>query len=488
MKRSPSALPVFLQVAILVVLSIVAAQAVAFGLILYAPPPEPTGFTIEQAALALRGEPAETPDGRPVRRSLSDAPPFDAGSTADPLARVLALSLEAQLGLPRGAVRVRLAPPHTQMRHRLHAQMSQGARVQEHVVVNREERRVGAVLVQRSERVDRADAAAETGDDVPGWVTITAEHLRFPPFTATARLADGQWATVRPPGGGLSPWQGRILLGFTASLLLLAPLAWWIARRLTRPIRVFAEAAERLGADPHAPPLPVAGPVEVRNAAIAFNDMQDRLRRYIQERTQMVAAIAHDLRTPLTRLRFRAEQAPEAVRDRMAADIDEMDALIRQAMAFGRGEGETPRAALDLASLTRGIVRDYAETGAKVALQGKGRLPVTGDAIALRRAVTNLIDNAVKFAGAARVSIAARDGMAVVEVADDGPGLPESELEAVFEPFRRGERSRSRKTGGAGLGLSVARQAARAHGGEVVLEPGPGGGLVARLTLPLDRG
>lgn len=484
MRRAPTALPVFLQVAILVVLSIVAAQAVAFGLILYAPPPEPSGFTIEQAALALRGEPAETPDGRPVRRNLSDGAPFDAASTDDPLARVLALSLEERLGLPRGAVRVRLAAPHTQMRHRLHAQMSQGAQVQEHVVINRKEKRVGAVIMQRDERVARAPASE---GDLPTWVTITAEHLRFPPFTAAAQLEDGRWATVRPPGGGLSPWQGRILLGFVASLLLLAPLAWWIARRLTRPIRVFAEAAERLGADPHAPPLPVAGPVEVRNAAIAFNDMQDRLRRYIQERTQMVAAIAHDLRTPLTRLRFRAEQAPEAVRDRMAADIDEMDALIRQAMAFGRGEGETTRTALDLASLTRGIVRDFAETGAKVTLEGKGRLPVTGDAIALRRAVTNLIDNAVKFAGAARISIAARDGMAVVEVADDGPGLPDSELEAVFEPFRRGERSRSRKTGGAGLGLSVARQAARAHGGEVVLKPAPGGGLVARLTLQLDQ-
>ena len=206
----------------------------------------------------------------------------------------------------------------------------------------------------------------------------------------------------------------------------------------------------------------------------------------MRRRSQTVAAIAHDLRTPLTRLRFRAEQAPDSVRDRMAADIEEMDALIATAMAYVRGEATPDRSEpFDLAELAADCATGFSETGASVTFSGEPPVPVVADPAALRRALANLIANAVKFGGGARVHAAAADGTAVLTVEDDGPGLAESELEAVFEPFYRGERSRSRETGGAGLGLSVARQAARAHGGDVVLETRPGGGLTARLTLPL---
>jgi signal transduction histidine kinase len=206
----------------------------------------------------------------------------------------------------------------------------------------------------------------------------------------------------------------------------------------------------------------------------------------MRQRTQTIAAIAHDLRTPLTRLRFRAEQAPKTVRERMASDIEEMDALIAQAMAFVRGE-TTPerREPLDLAALAADCAAGFAETGAAVSFDGGGTLPVEGDAAGVRRALANLIANAVKYGGTARVKAFSADGRAVVEVEDDGPGLDEAELEAVFEPFHRGERSRSRETGGAGLGLTVARQAARAHGGDVVLIRRSEGGLTARLDLPL---
>jgi signal transduction histidine kinase len=206
----------------------------------------------------------------------------------------------------------------------------------------------------------------------------------------------------------------------------------------------------------------------------------------MRQRTQTIAAIAHDLRTPLTRLRFRAEQAPEALRDRMAADVEEMDALIGQAMAFVRGEQQAERREpLDLSVLAADCAQGFAETGAEVRFDGPDALPVLGDPAGLRRALANLIDNAVKFAGNAEVS-ATRDGpFAVVTVADRGPGLPAEELETAFEPFRRGERSRSRQTGGAGLGLAVARQAARAAGGEVALVNPDGGGLEARLSIPL---
>jgi len=316
--------------------------------------------------------------------------------------------------------------------------------------------------------------------------TLQADRVMFAPFSASVQQPDGRWATVEPPRSMLSPWQQRVLLALGLSMLLLAPLVWWMARRLTRPIRVFAEAAERLGADPDAEPLEPSGPSEVRTAIAAFNDMQASLRAHMRQRAQTIAAIAHDLRTPLTRLRFRAEQAPETVRDRMAADIEEMDALIAQAMAFVRGE-TTPerREVFDLDALAHDCAEGFIETGAAVTFDGGGELPVRADPASLRRALGNLIGNAVKYAGAARVTAFAEGGQAVGMVEDDGPGLPDDELEAVFEPFRRGERSRNRETGGAGLGLTVARQAARAHGGDVTLTNRKKKGLSARLTLPL---
>ena len=335
-------------------------------------------------------------------------------------------------------------------------------------------------------RVAPAGAEAITIDTTTHQFTVVTDKLTFAPFSAALRLADGRWASVTPPHGLLSPWQVRILIALGISLLLLAPLVWILARRLTQPIRVFAEAAERLGANPEAEPMVASGPTEVRTAIHAFNDMQAALRDHMRRRSQTVAAIAHDLRTPLTRLRFRAEQAPDSVRDRMAADIEEMDALIATAMAFVRGEATPDRSEpFDLAELAADCATGFSETGASVSFSGDAVLPVVADPAALRRALANLIANAVKFGGGARVYAATADGTAVIIIEDDGPGLAESELEAVFEPFYRGERSRNRETGGAGLGLSVARQAARAHGGDVVLKTRPEGGLTVRLTLPL---
>jgi signal transduction histidine kinase len=318
---------------------------------------------------------------------------------------------------------------------------------------------------------------------------ILADRVTFDPFTASLKLPDGQWATVVPPHGLVSPWQARLLASLLISMLILAPIVWWLARRLTKPIRVFAEAAERLGANPDAAPLEPTGPTEVRTAIGAFNDMQASLRGHMRKRTQTIAAIAHDLRTPLTRIRFRVELAPPILRDKMVADVEEMDALIAQAMAFVRGETQAERREpLDLDRLAHDCATDFSETGASVVFDGGGALQVDGDPAGLRRAVTNLIDNAIKYADAARVRTFSLDGQAMISVEDDGPGLPDDELEAVFEPFARGERSRNRQTGGAGLGLSVARQAARLGGGDVTLINRPEGGLIAVLNLPLRSG
>ncbi len=524
MKR-PSAFPLMVQVAALAALSVILSQAVAFGVVLLAPEPRPAGFTVEAAANALKGEPAETADGRLLRRRIVDQPPETVPEPAfDPTALAIRAGLARQLGVDASRVRVTIdrsgrgrrligsgSPSSTDGRQLDFVTVRQAPRPassepQVAVVPSAGTRPVasGTVTWWSSDRVImqpgtgvRSHIPTPDGrPEGPGGVimvdrgsrqiTVMADRLTFAPFAASVRQPDGRWATVEPPRGLLSPWQQRILIALGISILLLAPLVWWMARRLTRPIRVFAEAAERLGADPEAEPLTPSGPSEVRTAIHAFNDMQASLRDHMRRRTQTVAAIAHDLRTPLTRLRFRAEQAPGAVRDRMAADIEEMDALIAQAMAYVRGEAPPDRReAFDLDALAADCAAGFSETGGAVTFDGGGELPVEADPAALRRALANLIANAVKYGGAAWVKAFAMDGRAVVTVEDDGPGLPEDELEAVFEPFHRAERSRSRETGGAGLGLTVARQAARAHGGDVTLANRSEGGLLARLELPL---
>lgn len=518
--RRPSALPVFVQVAALAVAAILLSHAVAFGVVLLAPDPPPQGFSLQAAADALQGRPAQTTDGKRLVRRV-DGRPVEAGAPGDPMTLALSAALADRLDLPPGDVRVAAAPG--EMRRRGPPPDAERRRaVESSVYILRDVPVAPPANVPPPPPAPRAPNAAvpeaplapappaaaaaapsppsvrmrRHAEHVPGAVfvqdsevrhfSITADRLTFAPFAASVRLEDGRWATVEPPRGLLSPWQGRLLLALGLSMLLLAPLVWWMARRLTRPIRTFAAAAERLGADPDAEPLTPSGPTEVRTAIHAFNDMQAAIRDHMRRRTQTVAAIAHDLRTPLTRLRFRAEQAPDALRDRMAADVEEMDALIGQAMAYVRGETPSERRErFDLAALVADCARGFAETGAQVDWSEGEPVEVLGDPAALRRAATNLIGNAVKYAGAARVRVGGRDGLAVLTIEDDGPGLPEADLEAVFEPFHRAEPSRNRETGGAGLGLTVARQAARAHGGEVTLSNRPEGGLTAELTLPL---
>lgn len=514
------------QVAALAAFAVVMSQAVAFGVVLLAPEPRPAGFSIEAASHALKGEPAETADGRALRRRISDHPvePRQKG-VGDPLALAIRSGLANSLDVPAEQVIVAIEQPMRRERSAAFTRRrvdDDSPSATSFVFVRRDDDVVvptpppapaapapparptpppmppapmpGRIVKPDQIQVHaelRARAMARGGpivvDSTTHQFTVMTDRLTFAPFSASLRLPDGRWATVEPPRSFLSPWQQRVLLALAISMLLLAPLVWWMARRLTRPIRVFAEAAERLGADPEADPLPPSGPREVRTAITAFNDMQASLRRHMRQRTQTVAAIAHDLRTPLTRLRFRAEQAPDAVRDRMASDIEEMDALIGQAMAFVRGETTPERCEpLDLDALASDCAAGFSETGAAVTFDGGGALPVRSDPAALRRALDNLIANAMQYGGQARVRAFAFDGAAVVTVDDDGPGLDDAELEAVFDPFHRGERSRNRETGGAGLGLTVARQAARGSGGDVVLMRRDGGGMTARLHIPLD--
>jgi signal transduction histidine kinase len=276
------------------------------------------------------------------------------------------------------------------------------------------------------------------------------------------------------------------MLWFALSALVLLPFAWFFARRLTRPIRRFADAADRLGTDPLAPSVLPEGPAELRVTAQALNRMQRRLADYVSERTAMVGAIAHDLRTPLARIAFRIEAAPDVVREKVQADIEQMRAMIAATIGFVRGTADgSERRRLDLSALLGTIVAQDQEMGRRVDLRSPGPVWIVGDAVALARLFQNLIDNAISYAGAAHLLLSKESARAVVSVSDEGPGLSDALLERVFEPFQRGDPSRNRETGGVGLGLTIARNIAAEHGGDVSLRNRPGGGLEARCSFPL---
>lgn len=313
------------------------------------------------------------------------------------------------------------------------------------------------------------------GDEMLGEGFIVARHQ-----------ADGSWLTVQgPPRNFLNAFERQALLLFAIGLLLLLPLAFLFARALSAPIRRFAEGAHRLGHDAQSPPLPVEGPREMRIAVDAFNTMQARLNRLLQERTQMVGAIAHDLRTPLTRLAFRMEDLPDPLRSKVEADIQDMKQMISAALDFLRDRAlSAEREKLDLRLLVERIVNDEADVGHEVELASGPPVTVNGAPLGLRRMTVNLVENALKYGHRARLRLREEEGQAILEVDDDGPGIPEAQLQQVFVPFFRLEASRNRDTGGIGLGLATARAIALDHGGDIALTNRRGGGLRATVRLP----
>lgn len=303
----------------------------------------------------------------------------------------------------------------------------------------------------------------------------------------SVQLADSTWLNFATPIAEPTVfWSPRFLLSMTVMVVTVIIVSVWAVRRATAPLQTFARAADRLGRDVHAPALPEGGPNEVGNAVHAFNRMQARIRRFVDDRLRMVAAISHDLRTPITRLRLRAEFVEDSEQQRkMLSDLDEMERMIATTLAFARDDlDREPEEAVDLVTLLGEICDGMVDTGAPVALECPPEAPVRGRPTALRRAFTNLIDNAAKYGGEARVSLEQQDEVVIVRVEDRGPGIPEAERENVFEAFYRMEDSRSRETGGTGLGMTVARNIVRAHGGDVVLSNRDGGGLRVEVLLP----
>ena len=265
------------------------------------------------------------------------------------------------------------------------------------------------------------------------------------------------------------------------SLACIAPVAVLLGARLTSPITAFAQAAERLGHNPHAPPMQKSGPAEVQLAITAFNDMQGRLRAYVDDRVRMVGAIAHDLRTPLTRLRLQLQAMPPGARTRAEAEIERMDRMVEGALAFVKDAGVMPeRLPLHLLSLVEAVAEDFdgGDTGARVAVEEGVDPVVLGDESGLRRVVGNLISNGVRY-GDVRCRVLVHAGWAVLQIDDHGPGLDESDLQRVFDPYvRLGDDE------GIGLGLSIVRSIVQMHGGEATLENLPSGGLRAQVRLP----
>jgi len=302
------------------------------------------------------------------------------------------------------------------------------------------------------------------------------------------QLNDGQWlsfATALPQGAPSVSWQFIISMALMGVIVLAVSV--WAVRRVTAPLGMLAGAADRLGRDVAAEPLTETGTVEMQRAARAFNRMQERLRRLIESRTQMLAALSHDLRTPLTLLRLRTEEIADAgERDKMLATIGEMDEMIGSTLAFARDEVHAePRRKVDIAALLESVVDDMADAGMPVTMTPA--MPLIHDCQpgALKRALTNLLDNAVKYGRRAKAAIATVGTTIEITIDDDGPGIPEAELAKVFQPFYRVENSRSRDTGGTGLGLAIAQAIVQAQGGELTLANRPGGGLRAAIKLPL---
>lgn len=445
--RRPFPRSVFGYMLVLVGMSVVTPILVSAAIIVLRPPPRDPPLSTYEVARLLRGEriverrrdlPVSTVAGLPAR------------TPASPLETILSRALARQAGVAEGAAIVRL---------------EDGSRH-------------GDDNSWRGHLAEEEALYARSGRFDP---------VIFGSFTAAVRQADGSWKQMaNRRDDALSRWQRATLIWFGVSALVLLPLAWLLSSRLVLPLRAITRAAERIGRREQVEPLLPRGPDEARQAAMALNDMQDRLGRYVAERTSMAGAIAHDLRTPLSRLSFHLADAPEPMATRAMAEVAEMEAMIRATLDFVHDEGRAPeRERIDLSLLLESLADDRRDLGQDVDFAGQPGMVVAGDQVALRRAFDNLVNNALAYGGQARLRIAAAGDACRVTVADDGPGLPPQELERVMEPYYRAESSRSRATGGIGLGLAIVRAVIENHGGGVRLTNGEKGGLEAVVLLPL---
>lgn len=306
-------------------------------------------------------------------------------------------------------------------------------------------------------------------------------------MTIAVPLDNGQWLQVRT--GFPSPpkeWGRPFLISMGVMAAIIALVVIFTVRRLTAPLRGLEAAARKLGRGEAIEPLAEEGPKEVRNTIVAFNAMQERLMRFVQDRTRMLAAVSHDLRTPITTLRLRAEFIDdEEMRDKILATLDEMQAMTDAVLVFAREDATSEETIdLDLAALISSMVDDYEEMGKAVQFTGPDSFTFSCRAVSLKRAIRNLVENALRYAGDAEIELRPSAKAVEIIISDHGPGIPADKLEEAFAPFFRVESSRNMETGGVGLGLSITRTIIRSHGGDITLANRAEGGLLARITLP----
>ncbi|QCI64809.1 ATP-binding protein [Phreatobacter stygius] len=334
----------------------------------------------------------------------------------------------------------------------------------------------------RDRLVAAVPAWAENGLVIGSDQANASSHLA----AISMQLPDGSWLNVdllashshhsRSDSAILS----TTLMAFGVVIVAVLLIRW-----LTRPLERFAEAARKLYASADRAPVPETGPYEIRTLAHAFNEMQGRIRRLITARTQALAAVSHDLKTPLTRLRMRIDEIGNAETQRaIAADLSEMEAMIDATLSYLRGDrSDEEMRPVDLIAIIATIADDARDAGDSVSLDAPRSIVVHGRHLALKRALTNLIQNAIKYGGVAAITVRAEHGQARVCVADEGPGIPDQDMDAMFEPFVRLDHSRNRGSGGFGLGLTIANEIVRAHGGTISLANRTEGGLCVTVLL-----
>lgn len=439
-ERTRRGWPMVTRVLAVMLAGVLAVQLANFAVLQIVPMPQPPMFTVAQVAGALR-------QSRATGEEFRFSTPVNPAATQAGRAVGLAPALAREIDVGVDAVRLTFVDPP----------------------------RLGGPGPPQGPH----PGAPEIRQEGPG-------SLLVGDFTAALRQPDGRWVAVQPVRSGMGAWRLRLLFWLLVAIVTVAPFAWLMARWVTRPVARFADAADRIGRNPRTPPLAVRGPSEIMDAAHALNTMQERLNRYVDDRTVMIGAIAHDLRTPLMRLALRLDRAPVDLQRGVARDVADMQAMIAAATDYVRGTTRTDtRRRLDLRSLAETVVDDLADQGARAIVAPGDPVVVEGDPVALRAMIDNLVANAIRYAGDAEVSVMQDGRSALLKVRDHGPGLPTADLERVFEPFFRGEQSRNRETGGMGLGLASVRGVVHQHGGEAHIVNHPDGGLLVRVSLPL---
>ncbi|BCG71354.1 osmolarity sensor protein EnvZ [Mesorhizobium sp. 113-1-2] len=336
------------------------------------------------------------------------------------------------------------------------------------------------------------DASTVSGPDIGqverDLLVLAADFAQSDKLTASLRFADGQWLNFTEPITPVGPilsFDSLPLYSLIAGLVVVMSI--WSLRRLTAPYRMMETAVNRIGKDLKSPPIAESGSREVQAAARAINAMQKRLREYVEDREHLAAALAHDLRTPITRMRLRLELLRKsAVREALAHDLADVESIASSVIDFATFEvNEEKTERIDFWSLVESIADPYPEVSFDNDDTRSRGLICIARPVALRRCVTNLVQNAVTYGKKAHLSLHRSDGTITLTIRDEGPGIPQAQIDAVFGSFVRLEQSRNRQTGGLGLGLTIARNIARAAGGEIRLSNHPDGGLLTELRLPL---